>query len=220
MKIFAINGSPRKNYNTAKLLDSFLDGASSACEDAEVELINLYDLNYKGCTECYACKVKDSPNYGKCTYPDDITELLQRMSQADVIAFGSPIYFSDLSGQLRCFLERMFYPFTAFKKDSDRVIAPKKIRTAYFYSMNVNEEVAKMAKYADNLAVTHGWTKHIWGYDPEVLFAYDTYQFENHSKYVADIWDWDHKKKWHEEQFPKDLESAFEIGKKLVQMCI
>ena len=58
MKALFINGSPRKNGNTAQLLKRAMDGASEA--GAEVELVNLYDrsLNYKGCMSCFACKVK------------------------------------------------------------------------------------------------------------------------------------------------------------------
>ena len=58
MKALFINGSPRKNGNTAQLLKRAMDGAREA--GAEVELVNLYDrsLNYKGCMSCFACKVK------------------------------------------------------------------------------------------------------------------------------------------------------------------
>ena len=57
-KAFFINGSPRKNGNTAQLLKRAMDGAREA--GAEVELVNLYDrsMNYKGCMSCFACKAK------------------------------------------------------------------------------------------------------------------------------------------------------------------
>ena len=53
MKAIAINGSPRKKWNTAILLENALKGAES--EGAETEIINLYDLDYKGCKSCFAC---------------------------------------------------------------------------------------------------------------------------------------------------------------------
>ena len=49
MKFYAINGSPRKNKNTAQLLDKSLEGIKSVIPEAEVERINLYDLDFKGC---------------------------------------------------------------------------------------------------------------------------------------------------------------------------
>lgn len=61
MKIIAINGSPRKNRNTATLLNKALEGAAS--QGAETELIHLYDLNYKGCVSCFACKIKNGKSY-------------------------------------------------------------------------------------------------------------------------------------------------------------
>lgn len=215
MKVYAINGSPRKGRNTAELLNSFLDGALSANIEAEVKLVNLYDLNFKGCTECFGCKVKGSENYGKCCYTDDITALLSEISTADIIAFGSPVYFSDITGQLRCFLERLLYPFTAFKKDCDRVIAPKKIKTAFFHTMNITKDMADKAGYEQRMAGTHFWLSHVFGYKPEVLYVYNIFQLEDYDRYEFDIWDWKAKARWKEEQFPVDLKNAFDIGYKL-----
>lgn len=56
MKIIAVNGSARKNRNTSILLKKALEGAEST--GAQIELVNLYDLEYKGCTGCLGCKVK------------------------------------------------------------------------------------------------------------------------------------------------------------------
>ena len=54
MKIVAVNGGPRKNCNTAQLLDSFLNGVREAAPDAEIEVIHLYDYLYTGCKSCFA----------------------------------------------------------------------------------------------------------------------------------------------------------------------
>ena len=60
LKVIAINGSPRKNFSTAKLLSSFTEGAKAAGQNIEVKQINLYDYNYSGCRECYLCKAGSS----------------------------------------------------------------------------------------------------------------------------------------------------------------
>ena len=73
MKVIAINGSPRKNWNTATMLEKALEGTAS--EGAETELIHLYDLNFKGCTSCFACKLKDGKSYGKCAMKDELTHV-------------------------------------------------------------------------------------------------------------------------------------------------
>lgn len=215
MKVYAINGSPRGGHNTAKLLDSFLAGAASAGENVETRRVDLYTLAYKGCTECFACKVKNSPSYGKCAYKDDIRELLWEVANADAVAFGSPVYFGDITGQLRCFLERLFYPFTSFKKDSDRVIAPKKIPTAFIYSMNAPEPPVE-GGYAQRVSDMPRWAQHVLGYAPEMMVASNIWQMDEHDKYEMDVWDWGQKAEWRKTQFPKDLEKAFEIGKNLI----
>ena len=57
MNILAINGSPRKSGNTATLLNKALEGAAS--QGAKTELFHLYDLNFKGCISCFACKLNN-----------------------------------------------------------------------------------------------------------------------------------------------------------------
>lgn len=91
MKALFINGSPRKNGNTAQLLKRAMDGAREA--DAEVELVNLYDrnLNYKGCMSCFACKLKGGKK-GVCSFKDDLQPILQKAVEADVLVCGSPSY--------------------------------------------------------------------------------------------------------------------------------
>ncbi|QVJ81524.1 MULTISPECIES: NAD(P)H-dependent oxidoreductase [Prevotellaceae] len=82
MKALFINGSPRKNGNTAQLLKRAMDGAREA--GAEVELVNLYDrnLNYKGCMSCFACKVKGGKK-GVCSFKDDLQPIQLEMNYKD-----------------------------------------------------------------------------------------------------------------------------------------
>jgi len=97
MNVLAINGSPRKHWNTAMLLNKALEGAAS--QGAETELIHLYDLNYKGCISCFACKLKGGNSYGKCAYQDDLTTVLEKIETADAVILGSPIYLSNVTGE-------------------------------------------------------------------------------------------------------------------------
>ena len=59
-KIVIIDGGPRRNMNTAQMLRKIAEGALSVDADIEVKTFRLYDLNYKGCMSCMACKVKGS----------------------------------------------------------------------------------------------------------------------------------------------------------------
>ena len=63
MKLLAINGSPRKTWNTATLLQKAVEGAAS--QDAEAEMVHLYDLNFSGCVSCFACKTIGRESYGR-----------------------------------------------------------------------------------------------------------------------------------------------------------
>lgn len=79
-KIYAINGSPRKNGNTAQLLQKALEGAASI--GAETQLVQLADLNFSGCRSCFACKKLENPAPG-CVLNDDLAEILKELLLAD-----------------------------------------------------------------------------------------------------------------------------------------
>ena len=110
-KIYAINGSPRQNGNTAQLLKNALAGAESA--GAETELIQLGLLNFSGCRSCFACKRLKNPSPG-CVIQDDLAPYLTRLADADGIIMGSPVYFGAETGLYRNFLERLFFPLLRY----------------------------------------------------------------------------------------------------------
>jgi len=94
MKILAINGSPRKQWNTATLLNRALEGAAS--NGAQTELFHLYDLNFKGCTDCKEFKLKNGPSFGKCAYRDELSPLLSKIENVDALILGAPIYLGTI----------------------------------------------------------------------------------------------------------------------------
>ena len=64
IKAIFVNGSPRKKWNTFKMLESAMNGAQEA--GAECEMVNLYDIDFKGCKSCFACKLKNSKTNSVC----------------------------------------------------------------------------------------------------------------------------------------------------------
>ena len=104
MKALFINGSPRKNWNTHKLLESAMKGASDS--GAETELMHLYDFTFKGCVSCFACKLKGNKTNGVCAIRDVLRPVLEKANQSEIVVIGSPIYFSYPTGPVRSFLER------------------------------------------------------------------------------------------------------------------
>lgn len=104
MKVIAFNGSPRKNANTVTLVKAVLKGAES--KGAETRLINLNELNIKGCQGCDACK----KHLGICVQKDDLTPQLQELKGYDAIVLGTPIYWYHVSAQFKMLIDR-FYCF-------------------------------------------------------------------------------------------------------------
>ncbi|OPY33160.1 MAG: Iron-sulfur flavoprotein [Methanomassiliicoccales archaeon PtaU1.Bin124] len=101
MEVIGIVSSPRRNGNTDKLVQSALDGASSAGH--KTRKINLNDLNFKGCQACNYCRVNDG-----CKQKDDLIGVLDAIRNADAVVFGVPIYMGQLNGEFRLFEDRMF----------------------------------------------------------------------------------------------------------------
>ena len=97
MKALFINGSPRKNKNTAQMLEAAMKGAQEA--GAEVEMIHLYGLNYKGCMSCFLCKRKGNTANGLCGFKDELQPVLEKVINADVLVIGSPVYDSYPTGR-------------------------------------------------------------------------------------------------------------------------
>ena len=213
MKVIAINGSPRKKWNTATLLKHALKGAESA--GAETKLVHLYDLDYKGCISCFACKLKGGKSFGKCAVNDDLAPLLEEIRTVDALILGSPIYFGDVTGEMRSFLERLFFQFPIYEPDAAGP-QPKKVRTAWVYTMNVTEELARQMGYDRMFRDNAALLERFFG-SCESLMCYDTLQFDDYSKYAARRFDPVAKRKRHEEAFPEDCKRAYELGARLVR---
>ncbi|WP_291567981.1 MULTISPECIES: flavodoxin family protein [unclassified Clostridium] len=213
MKVIAINGSPRKNANTATLLKNALEGASS--QGAETELINLYDFNYKGCISCFACKRIGGKSYGKCAINDDLTPIFKKIEEADALIFGSPIYFGDITGAIRSFMERLMFPYAVYEENYPSLFK-KKISTGFIYTMNISDDYVDEAGYKHNFKITENFMRNIFG-SSESLLVTDTYQFDDYSKYVSTVWNEEKKAKRREEEFPNDCKKAFEMGVRFAQ---
>ena len=216
-KVYAINGSPRKNKNTATLLDKVLEGVKDAFETGmvETERINLYDLQFTGCKSCFACKLKDGVSYGKCAIKDDLQPVLEKLCDADAVIFGSPIYFGTITGQLHAFYERLLYPYTTYKKGYPTLVT-NKMRTACIYTMNVTEEWMMNLGYRQNVRLFESLLENFFS-KPETLFAFNTYRFNDYSKYVCEIFSADEKAAYRDEHFPEDCRKAYELGRALLK---
>lgn len=211
--VIAVNGSPRKTWNTATMLAKALEGAAS--RGAATELVHLYDLDYKGCVSCFACKLKGGPGQGRCAVRDGLAPLLEKIAAAAALILGSPVYFGSVTGEMRSLLERLLFPYLKYAAGDKRTLFPRVLPTAFIYTMNVDEARLKEFGWDKHLANNARVLSMVFGGPSEALFAYDTLQFDDYSRYDAPMFDPAAKARSRREDFPRDLERAFDLGARL-----
>lgn len=195
------------------MLENALKGAG--VQGAKTELVHLYDYNYKGCISCFACKKKTGKSYGKCAVKDGLTPVLKKVGEANVIILGSPIYFGSVTGEMRSFLERMFFPLMTYT-DPPGSLLSRKVQTAFIYTLGATKKMARERGFDKPIAANEMVMKMILGAS-ETLGSYDTYQFEDYSKVYAPRFDPEKKAKVLAEVFPIDCGKAFQMGTRLVR---
>ena len=102
MNIVILNGSPRRGGNTEIMSREFARGASEAGH--EVNIINLSGKKISGCLGCQYCFTHD----GECIQKDDMANVLEALDKADLVTFASPIYWFDITAQLKATIDRMY----------------------------------------------------------------------------------------------------------------
>jgi len=210
MKAVAFNGSPRKEWNTATLLNKALEGAKS--QGAATELVHLYDLDYKGCHSCYSCKLKGGKSFGKCAVQDGLTPILAKAIEADALLIGFPIYMGAVAGMTQSFLERLIYPL--WDAENMGTLLKRRIPTGLICTMGASETRMKemgldsRIRTVELIALALG--------SVESLIVPDTYQFDDYSRYAhPPIVNVEEKAERRRTVFPQECEKAFEMGARL-----
>jgi len=101
-KLLCLLGSPRRPSNSSLIAEHFAQGA--AAEGAEVTVAALADLSFNGCRNLFHCKTGGTG----CGQRDDLTPLLQQIYEADILLLASPIFFTDVSSQMKQAIDRFF----------------------------------------------------------------------------------------------------------------
>ena len=221
-KMILLNASPRKNKNTAQMLESVMKGAQEA--GAECEMIHLTSLNFKGCMSCMACKRTGNKCGGLCIQKDDLRPVLEKILEADALVIGSPIYWSFPTGMFRNVIERLLFPMLRYDLDPEtgntKKYLDKRMPTALIYTMNVPPEAYEQMNYGPLHAPDRQYMEYYFG-SCEVLNVHGTWQFyPDYSKYDASAVDLEEKQWYRDNQWPKDLQAAYELGKRLVEKAL
>lgn len=107
-KVLILSGSPRKNGNSDILCDEFMKGALE--KGNHVEKIRVAEKNIDYCRACYGCR-----NTGTCVIKDDMSEIIEKMIEADVLVMASPVYFYSIDAQLKALIDRTVARWTKIK---------------------------------------------------------------------------------------------------------
>ena len=102
MNVLIINGSPRKDGNTAIAVEEMKKVFEK--EGIETELVNIGNADIRGCIACNTCRTK-----GKCVFDDLVNETAEKLEKADGLVVATPVYYASANGTLISFLDRLFY---------------------------------------------------------------------------------------------------------------
>lgn len=156
-KVLILSGSPRKGGNSDVLCDEFMRGALAAGN--EVEKIRVADKKIAPCVGCYYC----NNHGGRCALNDDMSEILQKIIDCDVLVLSSPVYFYSICAQLKAVIDRTVARWTEIAN-----------KTLYYIATAAEEDT-------DTLDITlscfHGFAKCIDGYEEKgTLYGKGVYE--------------------------------------------
>jgi multimeric flavodoxin WrbA len=126
-KVLILNGSPRREGNSATLAEQVAAGAKEA--GGQVETVHLHELDIQPCDACDTCQAGDID----CVIEDDMQDLYPKVSAADAIVYASPIYWFSVSAQLKLFIDRCYAMGEDTDEPTDYALAGKKIGVVLTY---------------------------------------------------------------------------------------
>ena len=209
-KIIAVNAGPRKGWNTDRLIHAAAEGAMAS--GAEVEYIDLFQLEkFTGCSSCFACKREKS--FGKCAYRDGLSEVLEKIRNADGLIIGSPNYLGNLTSSFRALYERLVFQYLTYNRETP-CCNTHKIPVILIMTSNCPEEAYDQVGYTKLLDGYRNTLSSFVG-PTQVLCCGNTLQVSDYSVYNWTSFDPEKKKAHHDETFDAYLKKAEALGKEL-----
>lgn len=147
-KVVIFNGSPRKNGNTSKLLKEVKKGAES--KGAETITFDLNNSKIRGCQGCLYCRENDG-----CATQDYLQPMYKEITQADAVVFGSPIYYYQISGQSKIWIDRTF-PMVSGTNFEPRHPG-KRLLTVFSQGNADKDSFIKSISHVNDILKAYGW---------------------------------------------------------------
>ena len=207
MKILAFNGSPRLKGNSATMLEHAINGARA--QGAEVELFNLYKMQFSGCISCFSCKRLGEKRSTLCAVKDDLRPVLEKVRDIDAPLIATPVYYGCESAACRALIERLCFPYLNYA-DYTKSHFPRRIAVGLIYTMNVTSEMYAAIGYDICLGRTRETLAREFG-ACKIILANNTTQYNDYSLYEANATG-EEKKAYQEAHFSKDCENARQLG--------
>ena len=135
MNILVLNGSPRPQGNTKKMIDTF----TKAIKGHVVNVVDVCKLKINGCLACEYCHTKGN---GVCIQKDNMQRIYDLLKDAEMLVIASPIYYHGISGQLKCTIDR-FYSAAYPRK-------PKNLRKVAMFLSSGDNDMYAGAKFSYN----------------------------------------------------------------------
>ena len=208
-KIVAVNAGPRKGWNTDTLISEAVKGAEAA--GAQVQRFDLYNLEkYTGCISCFGCKKEQFK--GRCICRDELTPVLDAISEADGLIIGSPNYLSEMTASFRALYERLIFRSLTYNLENP-CCNTHPIPVLLIMTSNAPDTMYKdmLDNYRQTLSRFVGPT--------EVFVSGNTLQLKDYSR---TDWEWtmfnpQAKMERHETVFPQECRKVCELGASLVR---
>lgn len=175
---------------------------------------HLFDLDYTDCGSCFARKRKGNKTGGICAIRDGLRPVLEKTAEADGVIVGSPIHYGYLTGETMAFINR--FPFASALYESNPATGgavkqlPGTKRCGPIVTMNAGPAAVR-GTYGRTVGTLEWTIGHLMG-SCETVYACDTYQFDDYSKCHASMFSESRKAEVRENQSPRDLQAAFELG--------
>ena len=158
MKVLLVNGSPNEAGCTHTALSEIEKRLNANGIETEIFWIGKQPIG--GCVACKGCR-----NLGECAFDDCVNDFAEKAKTADGFVFGSPVHYAGISGNMKCFMDRLFYsaPAVTFRlKPAAVVVSARRAGTTAAY-----EQLLKYPAYAEMLLVSGRYWTMVHGSCPE-----------------------------------------------------